>query len=147
MAALRIRGAGFRTGRIIVKTAALPQSTYSVSFGVGSTRRAEPSSRGRIPRVARLLGVAYTVDGMIRTGELKNMAAAARMLGVTRARMTQIMNLVLLGPPIQEAILGLPLTTTGRDPVSERQLRSIMSEPEWHRQLELWRCLTRAHRR
>ncbi len=52
--------------------------------------------------------------------------------------MTQIANLLLLSPEIQEAILDLPPVTNGRDPVSERQLRRIVVETEWQRQLELW---------
>ena len=42
---------------------------------------------------------------MISNGRLKNLADAARTVGITRARMTQIMKLVLLAPGIQEAIL------------------------------------------
>ena len=52
--------------------------------------------------------------------------------------MTQITNLLLLAPVIQEAILDLPPVTNGRDPVSERALRRIVAEPDWERQLELW---------
>ncbi len=75
---------------------------------------------------------------MIRAGELRDLADAARAIGVTRARMTQIVNLLLLAPEIQEAILDLPPVTNGRDPVSERALRRIVAEPDWNRQLELW---------
>ena len=71
-------------------------------------------------------------------GGLKDLANAARVIGVTRARVTQIMNLLLLAPEIQEAILDLPLVTTGRDPVSERALRRIVAEPDWQAQLRLW---------
>ena len=75
---------------------------------------------------------------MIRAGELRNLADAARAIGVTRARMTQIMSLLLLGPEIQEAILNLPLVTNGRNPVSERALRQIVAEPDWTKQRALW---------
>ena len=85
-----------------------------------------------------MLALAHGIDGMIRAGELRNLADAARAIGVTRARMTQIMNLLLLAPTIQEAILNLPLVTNGRNPVSERALRRIVSEPDWQRQQELW---------
>ncbi len=52
--------------------------------------------------------------------------------------MTQIMNLLLLAPEIQEAILDLPPVTNGREPVSERALRRVVAESDWNRQLELW---------
>jgi hypothetical protein len=54
---------------------------------------------------------------------------------------TQIANLLLLAPEIQEQILDLPPVTNGRDPVSERQLRRIVAEADWNQQTELWKTL------
>jgi hypothetical protein len=85
------------------------------------------------------LALAHRIDGMIRAGELKDLAGAARACGITRARMSQISNLLLLGPAIQEAILTMPSVTTGRDTITERQLRPIVAEPDWSRQASLWR--------
>jgi len=85
-----------------------------------------------------MLALAHRVDGMIRDGELKDLADAARAIGVTRARMTQITNLLLLAPEIQEAILDLPPVTQRRDFVSERSLRTIVAEPDWDVQRRLW---------
>jgi len=48
------------------------------------------------------------------------------------------MNLLNLAPDIQESILFLPRTASGRDPVSERQMRVIAAEPEWRKQPEFW---------
>ncbi len=114
------------------------RSTYTVAFAGKSPRRATQAATGRIPRVARMLALAHTIDAKIRAGKLRDLADAARAVGVTRARMTQIMNLLLLAPEIQEAILNLPLVTNGRDPISERALRRIVAEPDWNRQRELW---------
>ncbi len=114
------------------------RSTYTVSFGQTAPRRATQAATGGIPRAARTLVLAHKIDGMVRAGELRNLAHAARVVGVTRARMTQIMNLLLLAPEIQEAILDLPPVTSGRDPVSERALRRIVAEPDWNLQMEMW---------
>ena len=76
---------------------------------------------------------------MIRGGELRDLADAARALGLTRARVTQVASLLLLAPGIQEAVLNLPLVANGRDPISERQLRLIAAEPDWNKQLFMWR--------
>ena len=114
------------------------RSTYTVSFGQTAPRRATQPVTGRVPRVARALALAHNIDAKIRAGELRDLANAARAIGVTRARMTQIVNLLLLAPEIQEAILDLPPVTNGRDSVSERNLRGIVAEPNWDRQLELW---------
>ena len=114
------------------------RSTYSVDLSGKSPRRATRAATGRIPRVVRMLALAHKIDGMIREGELRDLADAARAIGVTRARMTQLMNLLLLAPEIQEAILGLPLVTRGRESVSERTLRTIVVEPNWDVQRRLW---------
>ena len=93
---------------------------------------------GRVPRIARLLALAHTIDQMVRVGELRDLADAARALGMTRARVSQVSALLLLAPEIQEAVLDLPLVT-GRDPITERQLRPIAAESDWNKQLILWR--------
>ncbi len=123
--------------------AAQARSTYTVDFNGKSPRRATQAATGRTPRVARMLALAHKIDGMIRTGELKDMADAARAIGVTRARMTQITNLLPLAPEIQEQILELPPVTQGRDPITEGRLRLIVAEAVWEHQVELWRGLER----
>src|SRR5437870_2633071 len=103
-----------------------PTPTYVVSFERRPNRppdRKESAPAGRVPRIARLLAIAYRIDGMIRAGEIRDWADAARLSSVTRARMTQIANLLLLAPKIQEGILNLSRVTRGEDPVTERSLR------------------------
>lgn len=90
----------------------------------------------RVPRVARLLALAHKVDAMIRSGELKNWADAARLIGVTRARMTHIANLLLLAPQIQDSILGLALVPIRDDSITEHHLRTI--QPDWQEQERVW---------
>jgi hypothetical protein len=102
-----------------------------------------PARPARVPSVCRLLALAHAVDDAIRRGEVADLADAARVFGLTRARITQMMNLTLLAPEIQEAILELPAIEQGRDEVSERGLRSIAAEPAWDRQVEMWKALTR----
>ena len=92
----------------------------------------------RVPWVTRLLALAHEIDRQVRNGELRDLAEAARALNLTRARVTQIANLLLLAPEIQETILNLPLVTSGRDLVNERQLRPIAAEPDWQRQIQMW---------
>jgi hypothetical protein len=52
--------------------------------------------------------------------------------------MTQILNLNLLAPAIQEELLHLPRVTTGNDPITERDLRPIVAELDWERQRGMW---------
>jgi hypothetical protein len=86
--------------------------------------------------------LAHEIERRIRDGELDDLAHAARAFGLTRARVTQIVNLTLLAPAIQEEILAMPPVTTGRDQITERKLRSIVAEPVWGRQLARWRTLS-----
>ena len=44
------------------------------------------------------------------------------------------MDLLNLAPDIQEELLFLQRTVQPRDPVTERKLRPITSEPHWNRQ-------------
>ena len=53
------------------------------------------------------------------------------------------MNLLNLAPDIQEAILFLPRTVRGRDPLIVRDLQPIASIPAWRKQRVLWQQLTK----
>ena len=94
---------------------------------------------GKLPRVTRLMALAIKFDGLIRDGVVSDYADLARLGFVTRARMTQIMNLLNLAPNIQEEILFLPKTMAGRDPLSERNIRRVTAIVHWNRQRKLWR--------
>jgi hypothetical protein len=85
--------------------------------------------------VARLLALGHEIERRVRTGEIDDLAHAARELGLTRARVTQIVNLTLLAPEIQEEILAMSPVTFGSDPITERTLRQIVAEPRWERQM------------
>jgi hypothetical protein len=65
----------------------------------------EHPSRTAIPYKTRLLALAYLFDDMIRRGVVKDYAEIARMGGVSRARISQIMDLTLLPVTVQEDML------------------------------------------
>ncbi len=101
----------------------------------------EVTDEGRVPRVTRLMALAIKIAGLIESGAIADQAEAARLGHVSRARMTQIMNLLLLAPDIQEAILNLPRTVRGRDAIVETHLRPMTQEKCWERQRNMWRDL------
>ena len=107
--------------------------------GIGP-RDIEP---GNVPRITRLMALAIKFDGIVRRGEVRDYADLARLGYVTRARITQIMNLLNLAPDIQEEILFLPRTVKGRDPIRERDVRPIAAVPHWNRQRKMWAQLLR----
>lgn len=83
----------------------------------------------RIPRITRLMALAIKFQNMVNRGEVRDYADLARLGFVTRARLTQIMNLILLAPDIQEQLLAGALTS-----VKERHLRSVLREVYWKEQ-------------
>ena len=101
----------------------------------------EPKLGGRIPRITRLMALAIKLDGYLRDGVVADYAELARAGHVTRARITQIMDLNLLAPDIQAAILTLPRTISGRDPIRERHVRPITKIASWRTQRDRWRRL------
>ncbi|MCC6581534.1 MAG: hypothetical protein IT440_13950 [Phycisphaeraceae bacterium] len=96
---------------------------------------------GRIPRIARLMALAIKFDQMIASGAVRDQAELAELGHVTRARVTQIMNLLHLASDIQDTILHLPRTGQGHDPIRERHLRPICAEPNWAIQRRMWNQL------
>src|SRR5713226_5996272 len=111
-------------------------SSSSIQTVTYQFRGTDRVSVGRIPRVTRLLALAHRIDMMIRSGEIRDWAEAARLAGVTRARMTQIAKLLLLAPRIQERILNLSNVTRGPDLITERALRPVATQVDWQRQEE-----------
>lgn len=82
----------------------------------------EPRAPGVVARgpsrIARQLALAYQVEQFVDEGSLKSYAEAAQRLGITRARMSQIVGLLLLPIEMQEAVLF------GDVEVSERGMRA-----------------------
>jgi len=91
-----------------------------------------------VPRVARLMALAVRFDGLVRSGAVADYAELAELGHVSRARITQIMNLLLLAPDIQEHILFLPRTRNGRDPMRLALFQPIALALDWRRQRRLW---------
>ncbi len=103
--------------------------------------KANPPALGGVPRISRVMALAIHMADLHRQGEVADYAELARLQLVTRARMTQIMSLVLLAPDIQEEILYLPRSDGGRAPVGEKMVRPIAAVPDWRKQRVMWRDL------
>ena len=80
------------------------------------------------------MALAIHFDDLIRRGDVENCAAIAQLGQITRARVSQIMGLLNLAPEIQEELLFLPRTSEGRDPVTERDLRTVAAIIDWDSQ-------------
>jgi len=92
----------------------------------------------RVPRVAKLLALAHRFERLLRDGGVRDYSELGRLGHVTRARVSQIMSLLLLAPDIQEEILFLPPTTRGRDRIQMRHLLPIAALILWSKQRTPW---------
>ena len=84
----------------------------------------------RIPRITRLMALAIKFQEMIDRGEVRDYADIARLGYVTRARITQIMNLLNLAPDLQELLLAGPSGVV----LKERHIRCITQCVSWNEQ-------------
>jgi hypothetical protein len=96
---------------------------------------------GRVPRVSRLMALALRFDALVRSGQIGSYCELAALGHVTRARISQILNLINLAPDLQEALLFLPPTRRGRDPILLADMQPIAAAFDWRKQRRLWRQL------
>ena len=89
------------------------------------------------------MALAIHFDDLLHTGAARTQSELAELGQVTRPRLTQIMNLLYLCPSIQDQILFHPPITSGRDPITERELRQISRQPDWASQRRLYGRLNR----
>lgn len=87
----------------------------------------------RPARVAVTLALAHKIRQEILRGEIRDQADAARRLGLTRARLSQILDLTNLAPDLQEEILFLE-AIDDREPLRERALREVLRFTRWAEQ-------------
>jgi hypothetical protein len=105
--------------------------------GAGRLKKTAALEPPRIPRITRLMALAIKFQGMVDRGDVRDYADLARLGCVTGARLTQIMNLLLLAPDLQERLLF------GTSPVSisERIVRAVCTQVEWADQRRHFRGL------
>ena len=96
---------------------------------------------GRLPRITRLLALAVRFEDLLRNGTARDYAELARLGGVSRARMTQIMNLRRLAPALQERILWLPASASAAGAVTERVVRRLTQCLDWREQIKMFERL------
>jgi hypothetical protein len=95
----------------------------TVEFKLALPRRPEPkpvpepgvkAERLRVDRAerrARHLALAYWIDGLIRSGEVEDLAGVARMCGVSRARVSAVVGLLGMAEADQERALSFRTQT------------------------------------
>ncbi len=119
----------FKTGKRSAKTI------------VEAGRQSEQPTPGRLPRITKMMALAIRLDHLIKSGQVADQAELARVGHVTRARLSQIMNLLLLAPDLQETLLFLPPVRSGHDPLKLADLQALALEAVWRKQRRMWKSL------
>ena len=96
---------------------------------------------GTVPRVKRLLALAYHYDKILAENPNISQNKLASLLPITRARFTQILNLNFLSNRIKNEIMDMPNTFNGKDRISTKIVVKISQELDWDVQNEMWERL------
>ena len=104
------------------------------------------ANAGRVPRLARLMALAIRFEGLLRNGTVTDQAELARLGRVSRARISQILNLLHLAPDLQEHLLFLPPIQIGRERLHLVDLQPLFRQWNWRRQRRLWQVLQNSFR-
>lgn len=92
----------------------------------------------RPAKLAQLLALAHHLERLIQRRTVADRAEIAARLGISRARVTQILDLTLLAPDIQEEILFAE-AVDGVEPFAEASARKAAREVDWRAQRQVWR--------
>ena len=101
----------------------------------------KPEPVRRPAKVARQLALAHHLQAAIERGLVADQAALARKLGLTRARVTQLFDLLMLAADLQEQVLALE-AVDGAEPMAERTLREVAHAGTWAEQRAAWAQLS-----
>jgi hypothetical protein len=111
---------------------------FRVRGGHGWAFSTEPPASPREPvrrpaRVARMLALAHRLQAAIDRGDYRDRAEFARQLGFTRARVTQLLDLLLIAPDVAERVVFLE-AIDGVEAPTERALRALVRRETWDEQ-------------
>jgi hypothetical protein len=87
------------------------------------------------------MALAIRMEDLIRAGGIADYSALAQLGHVSRARITQIMNLLLLAPDVQEQILFLGIGGVAHERFRLAELQPIARVLVWAQQRAHWTAL------
>lgn len=102
---------------------------------------APPPPTGPVRRPAKLaitLAIARYLDAQLAHRQVHDRAELAKLLGLSRARITQILDLVLLDPRIQEEVLFAEAIDGVEPPFTQATARRVALIPLWSEQRAAW---------
>lgn len=114
---------------LVAPRGALPRGAGKATQPSREAHTAPTAAPAAPTPATRVLALAYAVERQVRTGAIRNYRDAARRLGISHARMSQVMALLLLAPGIQAELIG------GDSAWSEVRLRATSQLADWTEQL------------
>ena len=116
-----------------------PPRRHRVRADDPSPELVQTRSPNQLPRITRLMALAIKFQEMVERGEVHDYADLARLGHVSRARITQITNLLHLAPDIQEQLIILRTANGSGRILCERHLRKLAGMIDWSEQRQFWR--------
>jgi len=95
---------------------------------------AETRLNPALPRITRLMALAIKLEDIMCGPQALERSDIAQLGRVSRSRITQILNLLLLAPDLQERLLFLTPASKGREPICEKKIRQLAYEYDWELQ-------------
>jgi hypothetical protein len=115
-------------GQKLPNAAACENGLAEVVVLLPERRKRRPDEDLRLPKVVGDLALAERFQGLLDAGEARNRADLACRFRLTRARVTQLMDLLRLHPTILAYVRSLPAGSPTRM-VTERGLRAVVRLP------------------
>jgi site-specific DNA recombinase len=139
-----VRTATYHSGTRRVKVELRDENRFDFVLPVPvrrAVKRLQTGARQRPLRITRLMALAIHLNGLVVTGKADTFRELAAAGHVSRARLSQIVQLTHLAPDIQEELLFLPPTRRGPDPLLERHLRALARLVDWEAQKQRFRAV------
>ena len=132
----------------------MAQNEIHYTLGLPSRRRSmqpKGAPKGKplspqLPRITRLMALAIKFEGLLGEVEGLSYAELARLGGVSRSRITHILNLLYLAPDLQERLLFREPCLIGPDRIHEAGLRRLSQLYEWPEQRRVFEAILAAAR-
>jgi len=107
-----------------------------VDFTFGRPRK--PKLSGKTPTVSRMMALAIFYENLIKNEKIQSISDIARLEKVSQQRASQMMNLLLLSPTLQEKILTLPRQHPYSKHISTEKCIRIAKEIDFEKQQTLF---------
>lgn len=111
-----------------------PPRTVAVRMPRAAPPAGQSAPVPRIPSVTLRLILGHYFERLVRDGIVRDLTEIACRTGLTKARVSQVADLTLLAPRIQEEILKCEQPPLAKDVRSERVLREIARNRNWQQQ-------------